>query len=133
METTWVVALSIKNIKTRASREMTSRKNIKNFYFNGGNVRCQALECVRARYLPSLIALLLNVTLPITNSVDLSIVSGIRQVYIAIRNVGDYYNLCEQFCDRTICHNILNCKSRKMKVVLGFLCGGGRGGGGGGG
>ena len=45
------VALSIKNIKTRASREMTSRKK------NGGE-RCQALECGRARYLPSLIALL---------------------------------------------------------------------------
>ena len=43
------VALSIKNIKTRASREMTSRKN--------GGERCQALECGRARYLPSLIAL----------------------------------------------------------------------------
>ena len=45
------VALSIKNIKTRASREMTSRKK------KGGG-RCQALECGRARYLPSLIALL---------------------------------------------------------------------------
>ena len=55
MGTSWV-ALSIKNIKTRASREMTSRKNIKIFYFNGGK-RCQALECGRARYLPSLIAL----------------------------------------------------------------------------
>ena len=29
---------------------MTSRKKI--FYFNGGNVGCQALECGRARYLP---------------------------------------------------------------------------------
>ena len=46
------VALSIKNIKTRASREMTSRKKW------GGGGRCQALECGRARYLPSLIALL---------------------------------------------------------------------------
>ena len=45
------VALSIKNIKTRASREMTSRKKW------GGGGRCQALECGRARYLPSLIAL----------------------------------------------------------------------------
>ena len=32
------VALSIKNIKTRASREMTSRKNIQVFYLNGMNV-----------------------------------------------------------------------------------------------
>ena len=37
MGTSWV-ALSIKNIKTRASKEMTSRKNIKIFYFNGVNV-----------------------------------------------------------------------------------------------
>ena len=37
MGTSWV-ALSIKNIKTRASREMTSRKNIKMFYFNLGDV-----------------------------------------------------------------------------------------------
>ena len=44
------VALSIKNIKTRASREMTSQQK--------WGERCQALECVRARYLPSLIALL---------------------------------------------------------------------------
>ena len=44
------VALSIKNIKTGASREMTSRKK--------WGERCQALECGRARYLPSLIALL---------------------------------------------------------------------------
>ena len=47
------VALSIKNIKTRASREMTSRKKM--------GERCQALECGRARYLPSLIALLYTV------------------------------------------------------------------------
>ena len=33
MGTSWV-ALSIKNIKTRASREMTSRKNIKIVYLN---------------------------------------------------------------------------------------------------
>ena len=32
----WYV--SINNIKTRASREMTSRKNIKSFDFNGVNV-----------------------------------------------------------------------------------------------
>ena len=44
------VALSIKNIKTRASREMTSQQK--------WGERCQALECGRARYLPSLIALL---------------------------------------------------------------------------
>ena len=37
MGTSWV-AVSINNIKTRASREMTSRKNIKIFYFNGVNV-----------------------------------------------------------------------------------------------
>ena len=53
MGTSWV-AVSINNIKTRASREMTSRKNIKIFYFNGVNV-CMA--CGGARYLPSLIAL----------------------------------------------------------------------------
>ena len=35
---TSLVALSIKNIKTRASREMTSRKNNKIFDFNGVNV-----------------------------------------------------------------------------------------------
>ena len=44
------VALSIKNIKTRASREMTSQQK--------WGERCQALECGRARYLLSLIALL---------------------------------------------------------------------------
>ena len=37
MGTSWV-ALSITNIKTRASRELTSRKYIKIFDFNGG--RC---------------------------------------------------------------------------------------------
>ena len=37
MGTSWV-AVSLNNITTRASREMTSRKNIKNFYFNGVNV-----------------------------------------------------------------------------------------------
>ena len=37
MGTSWV-ALSIKNIKTRASREMTSRKNIKIFDFNGSTL-----------------------------------------------------------------------------------------------
>ena len=37
MGTSWV-AVSINNIKIRASREMTSRKNIKIFYFNGVNV-----------------------------------------------------------------------------------------------
>ena len=51
MGTSWIVLL-IKNIKTRASREMTSRKNIQFFYFNGVNVGMW-----RARYLPSLIAL----------------------------------------------------------------------------
>ena len=37
MGTSWV-AVSINNIKTRASREMTSRKNINIFDFNGVNV-----------------------------------------------------------------------------------------------
>ena len=37
MGTSWV-AISINNIKTRASREMASRKNIKFFDFNGVNV-----------------------------------------------------------------------------------------------
>ena len=37
MGTSWV-AVSINNITTRASREMTSRKNIKIFHFNGVNV-----------------------------------------------------------------------------------------------
>ena len=37
MGTSWV-AVSINNITTRASREMTSRTNIKIFYFNGVNV-----------------------------------------------------------------------------------------------
>ena len=37
MGTSWV-AVSINNITTRASREMTSRKNIKIFHFNGMNV-----------------------------------------------------------------------------------------------
>ena len=37
MGTCWV-AVSINNIKTRASSEMTSRKNIKIFDFNGVNV-----------------------------------------------------------------------------------------------
>ena len=51
------VAVSINNIKTRASREMTSRIFFKMFYFNGGE-RFQTLACGGARYLPSLIALL---------------------------------------------------------------------------
>ena len=46
------VALSIKNTKTRASREMTSQQK--------WGERCQALECGRARYLPSLIALFIT-------------------------------------------------------------------------
>ena len=37
MGTSWV-AVSINNIKTRASSEMTSRKNMKIFDFNGVNV-----------------------------------------------------------------------------------------------
>ena len=37
MGTSWV-AVSINNITTRASREMTSRKNINIFDFNGVNV-----------------------------------------------------------------------------------------------
>ena len=37
MGTSWV-AVSISNITTRASREMTSRTNIKIFDFNGVNV-----------------------------------------------------------------------------------------------
>ena len=37
MGTSWVV-VSINNIKTRASSEMTSRKNIKIFDFNGVNL-----------------------------------------------------------------------------------------------
>ena len=37
MGTSWV-AVSINNITTRASRDMTSRKNIKIFDFNGVNV-----------------------------------------------------------------------------------------------
>ena len=37
MGTSWV-AVSINNITTRASREMTSRKNIKIFDFNGVNI-----------------------------------------------------------------------------------------------
>ena len=55
MATSWV-ALSIKNIKTQASREMTSRKNIKMFDFNGVNVAKHS-HVAGARYLPSLIAL----------------------------------------------------------------------------
>ena len=55
MGTSWV-AVSINNIKTRASSEMTSRKNINMFYFNGVNV---AKHWHVARYLPSLIALLI--------------------------------------------------------------------------
>ena len=37
MGTSWV-AVSINNITTRASREMTSRKNIKSFDFSGVNI-----------------------------------------------------------------------------------------------
>ena len=37
MGTSWV-AVSINNITTRSSREMTSRKNLKIFDFNGVNV-----------------------------------------------------------------------------------------------
>ena len=50
MGTSWVT-LSIKNIKTRASREMASRKNI-NIIFNLNRVNgCQALACGGARYI----------------------------------------------------------------------------------
>ena len=55
--TSWV-AVSINNIKTRASREMTSRKNIKIFDFNGVNVAKH--WHVAGEVLPSLIALLPN-------------------------------------------------------------------------
>ena len=55
MGTSWV-AISIKNIKTRASREMTSRKNIKMVDFNGVNI-AKPWHVSGARYLPSLIAL----------------------------------------------------------------------------
>ena len=55
MRTSWV-GLSIKNITTQASREMTSRK-ISKFSILMGE-RCQALACGGVRYLPSLIALL---------------------------------------------------------------------------
>ena len=55
MGTSWV-AVSINNITTRASKEMTSRKNIKIFDFNGVNVAKH--WHVAGEYLPSLIALL---------------------------------------------------------------------------
>ena len=55
MGTSWV-AVSINNIKTRTSREMTSRKNIKILEFNGVNV-AKHWHCGGVRYLPSLIAL----------------------------------------------------------------------------
>ena len=58
MGTSWA-AVSIINITTRASREMTSRKNIQFFYVNGVNVAKH--WHVAARYLPSLIALLFDV------------------------------------------------------------------------
>ena len=53
------VAVSINNIKTEASREMTSRKNIKMFDFNGGGM-LPSTGMWRARYLPSLIALFIH-------------------------------------------------------------------------
>ena len=57
MGTSWV-ALSIKNSKTQASREMTRRKQYQFvFIVMGGIFSCQALECGRARYFPSLVAL----------------------------------------------------------------------------
>ena len=48
------VALSIKNIKNSSEQRNDVTKKM-----GGGGGRCQALECGRARYLPSLIALLL--------------------------------------------------------------------------
>ena len=61
MGISWV-ALSIKNIKTPASRQMTSRQNIKSFNSNGVNVAKHWHVAVpdgknNAMYLPSLIAL----------------------------------------------------------------------------
>ena len=54
MGTSWV-AVSINNIKTRASSEMTSQKISKFSILMGWT--CQVLACGGARYLPSLIAL----------------------------------------------------------------------------
>ena len=56
MGTSWV-ALSIKNIKTPASREMTSPKNIDILEFIGGTLPSTGMW--RARYLTSLIVLYL--------------------------------------------------------------------------
>ena len=56
MGTSWV-AVSINNIKTRASREMTSRKKISTFSILMGWT-LPSTGMWRARYLPSLIALL---------------------------------------------------------------------------
>ena len=59
MGTSWV-AVSINNITTRASREMTSRKNIIIFDFNGVNVAKH--WHVAGEVLPFLVALLQNVS-----------------------------------------------------------------------
>ena len=62
MWTSWV-AVSINNIKTRASSEMTSRKNI-NFFSILMGWTLPSTGLWRARYLPSLIALLYIVSTP---------------------------------------------------------------------
>ena len=49
MGTSWV-AVSVNNIKTPASREMTSRKNIKIFDFNGVNVVIIEQICALAKF-----------------------------------------------------------------------------------
>ena len=71
---------SINNIKTRASREMTSQTNIKIFYFNGVNV---AKHWHLARYLPSLIALLIYVLLTdLSASITASLLTHVSAISI---------------------------------------------------
>ena len=65
MGTSWVAVSINNNITTRASREMTSRKNIKIFDFNRVNVAKH--WHVAGEVLPSLIALfvMLCITIPL--------------------------------------------------------------------
>ena len=101
MGTSWV-AVSINNIKTRASREMTSRKNIKKILFKWGE-RCQALAWGGARYLPSLIALLnhyfyqSSFNFPVRNdSILILLIVVVVVVVVVVVNLY-YYDKCKLY------------------------------------
>ena len=74
------VALSIKNIKNSSEQRNDVTKKMGGGGVGGG--RCQALECGRARYLPSLIALLMMVGMTRYAKID-SALSASVILYVA--------------------------------------------------